>query len=76
MANNETGKPSGATKSNDGTGVPGGKFVEDAQRDEELTQKYTEDDERVADDIRRNNPNRNTGKDNATNAGGYKGGTS
>jgi hypothetical protein len=75
MANN-TGNPSGANKGDEGTGIPNGKFVEDAQRDEELTRKYTDDDQQIADGIRQNHPNRNTHKDDATNAGGYQSGTS
>lgn len=38
------------------------------------TERYTNDDESIGDDVRTNHPNRNTSKDDATNAGGYKDG--
>jgi hypothetical protein len=76
MGKDHRGHPSGVNKSDDGTGVPGGKFVEDIQQDQELTDKYTNNDEQVADHVRQNNPNRNTDKGDSTNAGGYKSGTS
>jgi len=77
MGKDHRGKPSGVNKSDDGTGVPaGGKFVEDNQRDEELTDKYTDNDDGIAGSVRQNNPNRNTDKGEATNAGGYKRGIS
>ena len=77
MGKDHRGHPSGINKGDKGTGVPaGGKFMEDEKRDEELTNKYTDDDEGIAGNIRQNNPNRNDDKDDATNAGGYKGGIS
>lgn len=66
------GRPSGTNKSDKGTGIPAGKYLDDMERDKELTQDYTDRDREVADDIRQNNPNRNTDKTDATNAGGYK----
>ena len=76
MGKDHRGHPSGVNKSDEGTGVPAGdKYVEDLKRDEELTNQYTDEDEGIADSVRKNNPNRNTDKGNATNAGGYKGGT-
>ncbi len=72
MEKDQRGHPSGTNKSDEGTGEPGGKFVEDIQRDQELTDKYTDGDGQVADGIRQNNPNRNTDKTDATNAGGYR----
>ena len=77
MGKDHRGHPSGVNKSDKGTGVPaGGKFMEDDKRDEELTNIYTDDDEGIAGSVPQNNSNRNTEKDNATNTGGYKGGTS
>jgi hypothetical protein len=77
MGKDHRGHPSGVNKSDDGTGIPaGGKFVEDPKRDEELTDKYTDDEREISGNIRQNNPNRNSDKDDATNAGGYKGGVS
>jgi hypothetical protein len=68
----DKGSPAGANKSDKGTGVPADKFTEDLQRDQELTEKYTNDDQDVADHVRQNNPNRNVDKEDATNAGGYR----
>ncbi len=41
-----------------------------------MTEKYTDDEAKVADHVREMHPNRNTNKEDATNAGGYKGGAS
>ena len=75
MGRDHLGHPSGANKNEEGTGIPTRIFVDDPEKDHELTERYTNDEREIADDIRQNNPNRNTDKDNATNAGGYKGGT-
>jgi hypothetical protein len=75
MGRDHLGHPSGVNKNEGGTGTPTRIFVDDPERDHELTERYTNDEREIADDIRQNNPNRNTDKDNATNAGGYKGGT-
>ena len=73
MGKDHRGHPSGVNKNEGGTGVPSRKFVDDPQRDEELTDKYTtNDEEEIADSVRQNNPNRNTDKKDATNAGGYR----
>jgi hypothetical protein len=68
----DKGSPAGANKNDSGTGLPTEKFVEDPQRDQELTDKYTDDDQDIADHVRQNNPNRNVDKTDATNAGGYR----
>ena len=68
----DKGSPAGANKNDEGTGVPTGKNVDDMQRDQELTEKYTDDNQDIADSVRTNNPNRNVDKTDATNAGGYK----
>ena len=75
MGKDHRGHPSGVNKS-EGSGVPGGKFVEDLKRDEEITDQYTDSQDNIAENIRVNHPNRNTDKDNGSNAGGYKGGVS
>ncbi|HEV7330695.1 MAG TPA: hypothetical protein VGN63_06635 [Flavisolibacter sp.] len=67
----DKGQPSGTNKNNQGTGVPA-KFDKDLERDKELTQEYTDNDQDVAGSVRQNNPNRNTDKPDATNIGGYK----
>lgn len=67
------GRPSGDNKSDMGTGVPQ-KNIEnkDLDRDKEITEQYTNQNKEVSDSVRQNNPNRNTDKTDATNAGGYK----
>jgi hypothetical protein len=72
MGKDHRGHPSGINKSDKGTGVPAGKFVDDLKKDEELTDKYTDGEDEVTNNVRQNNPNRNTDKDDATNAGGYR----
>lgn len=67
----DKGQPSGTNKSSQGTGIPS-KFDKDMDRDKELTDEYTDNDQDVSDSVRQNNPNRNTDKEDATTAGGYK----
>ena len=72
MAQDHRGQPSGTNKS-EATGVPaGGQNLDDLQRDQELTDRYTNDDGDIAEGVRELNPNRNVDKEDATNAGGYK----
>jgi hypothetical protein len=68
------GKPSGFDKSEgkEGTGIPS-KVKSNVKRDKRLTKEYTDDDEKLADNVRTNNPNRNLDKDDATNIHGYRG---
>jgi hypothetical protein len=64
------GKSSG-TKRSEGTGMPS--KITSKKRDERLTNEYTDEDEKVADSVRTNNPNRNVNKGDATNIHGYRG---
>lgn len=68
----DKGQPSGTNKSDQGTGIPTDKYVNNMERNDELTEKYTDDNKDIADSVRSNNPNRNVDKTDATNAGGYK----
>jgi hypothetical protein len=71
MGKDHLGQPSGTNKS-EGTGVPaGGQNLDNLQRDQELTDQYTDDDRNIAQGVRSANPNRNVDKDDATNKGGY-----
>ena len=70
----DNGQPSGSNKQESGTGIPTRMDDSNMQNDRDKTERYTNDDESISDDMRVNHPNRNTSKDNATNAGGYKGG--
>ena len=72
MGKDHRGHPSGVNKNDGGTGVPEGKYVEDLKRDEELTKKYTDGEDGITNNVHRTHPNRNTDKDDPTNAGGYK----
>ena len=66
------GKPSGINKPKKTTGIPSNFTPDSTKQDEQQTQKYTEDDTRIAGHIRERNPNRNVDKEKATNAHGYK----
>jgi hypothetical protein len=59
----DKGSPAGANKNNSGTGIPTDKFVNKPHQDQELTDKYTDDDQEIAGNIRTNNPNRNPDKE-------------
>lgn len=65
------GKPSGRTKP-EGTGTPSHVEGVKLKKDEKLTEKYTDDDKRMAASVKSKHPNRNVNKTDATNAGGYK----
>jgi hypothetical protein len=66
------GKPSGVNKSGSNTGIPTRMEPDNMQNDAEKTERYTEGDEDIKDNVRVNHPNRNTDKDDATNIGGYR----
>ena len=48
------------------------KNEENRKQEQEISDKYTDGDNGLAEGVRGNNPNRNVDKDDATNAGGYK----
>ena len=68
MGKDHLGYPSGVNKS-EGTG---NSAARDEDQNKKATEKYTEDEDKVADNIQQRHPNRNTDKADATNAGGYK----
>jgi|SRR6185312_6528767 len=65
------GQPSGSNKS-EGTGLSTDMQNQDLKKDEEMTEKYIAKPDKVADDVHVRHHNRNTSKENSTNAGGYK----
>ncbi len=67
----EKGKPSGINKS-EGTGTPQKMENKNLTKDKALTEKFTDNDTSVSENVQTNNPNRNVDKTDATNAGGYK----
>ena len=71
MGRDHLGKPSGANKS-EGTGLRKDMPPEKLHEDEKATEKYTNGEDELADNIKMRHPNRNTEKENPTNAGGYK----
>ena len=68
----DKGHPSGANKPKTGTGIPTNISTEKMQQDEELTEKYTADDNDTGEGVRTGHPNRNEDKGDATNIGGYR----
>jgi len=71
MGRDHLGKPSGVDKS-EGTGLRPDMPPEKLKEDEAATNKYTKGEDELADNLKVRHPNRNTDKDDATNAGGYK----
>jgi len=67
----DKGKPSGANKS-EGTGIPSKINSKKLKKDARLTDEFTDDDKKLAENVRTNKQNRNTNKLHPTNAGGYK----
>ncbi|MFL5773312.1 MAG: hypothetical protein ACJ75F_09150 [Flavisolibacter sp.] len=72
MARDHAGKPTGANTSESSTGIPSNISPENEQENRNMTEKYTEDDKSIAENVHTRHPNRNTEKDDATNIGGYK----
>lgn len=70
--NTDTGKPSGVGKQENGTGIPSKISDEKMQQDQDITDRYTNDDNGIADSVHVGHPNRNTGKEDATGIGGYR----
>jgi hypothetical protein len=71
MDTNDKGQPSGSNK-NEGLGLRPDMPAEKIDRDQHMTDRYTSDEDEPAEDLPLRHPNRNTGKNDATNAGGYK----
>jgi hypothetical protein len=69
---NDKGQPSGTNKPKSGTGIPTNISSDKMQKDNELTEKYTDDDNDIADNVHTGHPNRNVDKGDATNSGGYR----
>lgn len=57
------GKPSGENKSESATGIPSKLDPASEKLNEQSTDKYTNDDDRIKENIQVAHPNRNTGKD-------------
>jgi hypothetical protein len=71
MSNRDKGQPSGSNK-NEGLGLRPDMPSEKFEQDEKMTEKYTAGEDEPAENLPLKHPNRNTGKEDATNAGGYK----
>jgi hypothetical protein len=71
MGKDHRGQPSG-TNRNEGLGSRSELKPEQLEQDEQLTDKYTKSENEIADNVPVRHSNRNTDKDDATNAGGYK----
>ena len=65
------GKPSGGNKS-EGTGMPSSFTPQHTNNDRKQTRKYTNESDDQIGKVNMRHPNRNTDKNNPTNAGGYK----
>jgi hypothetical protein len=71
MGKDHRGQPSGTNKK-EGLGLRPDMPPEKLEQDEEMTNKYTTGEDELAEHVRMRHPNRNTDKDDATTAGGYK----
>ena len=72
MAKDHLGKPSGANKREGRTGTPSDITPEKMDQDQNISEKYTTDENEIADNVRTGHPNRNTDKEDSTNIGGYR----
>ena len=71
MGKENKGQPS-ATNKSEGTGLSADMQNQDLKKNKEMTDKYLKAEDELSDGVRKANPNRNTDKGDATNAGGYK----
>lgn len=65
------GRPAGRGKES-GTGIPSIIKPGKEKSDNELTEKYTKDDNEISEQVHTRHKNRNVDKLHSTNAGGYK----
>ena len=68
----DKGHPSGANKPGGGTGIPANISTEKGKQDNDITEKYTTDDNEIVEGVRTRHSNRNEDKGDATNIGGYR----
>ena len=71
MGKENKGQPS-ATNKSEGAGLSADMQGQDLEKDKEMTDKYIKDEDEISDSVRKEDPNRNVDKGDATNAGGYK----
>lgn len=71
MGKENKGQPS-ATNKSEGTGLTADIQNQDQQKDQEMTDKYLAGEDKIADNVHEMHKNRNTDKEDPTNAGGYK----
>lgn len=72
MGKDHKGQPAGTNNQESKTGVPSKMETENRKQNDHLTDRYTQNDQEIPDGIREINPNRNTDKTDATNAGAYR----
>ena len=63
MARDHVPTPGNTSKEHNQTGTPNKMQPENKPVNDDITERYTADDQDVADHVRTNNPNRNTDKD-------------
>ncbi|HEV8285225.1 MAG TPA: hypothetical protein VGQ09_13000 [Chitinophagaceae bacterium] len=71
MGKDHRGQPSGSNKQ-EGLGIKRDMPAENLKRNEEIREKYTKNEDDLAENVKQKHPNRNRNKKNATNAGGYR----
>ncbi len=71
MRRDHKGQPSGSNKE-EGLGIQPVMPAENLDRNEEIREKYTKNEDELAENVRERHPNRNRNKENSTNAGGYR----
>jgi hypothetical protein len=74
MGKDHRGQPTGTNKVESGTGIPTRMEPDNRTNDQDKTERYTDDEQSVTDNVRVNHPNRNTDKASGNSGGGYKGG--
>ena len=71
MGKENKGQP-GASNKSEGTGLSTDMQNQDLKRNKKITDKYMEGEDELADNVKKENPNRNTDKEDPTGGGGYQ----
>jgi len=71
MGKDHKGQPSGSNKE-EGLGIKPVMPAENLEINEEMREKYTKEEDKLAENVKERHPNRNRNKEDSTNAGGYR----
>ncbi len=71
MGRDHKGQPSGSNKK-ESIGIKPVMPAENLERNEEIRKKYTKNEDKLAENVKQRQPNKDTNKEDSTNAGDYR----